>query len=240
MSNIRSKTKKAQDKRMEAIIFDFDGTLYPSTAGIESQIVSRYQMCAEKRLALPKNEVLSLLRRYREEYRSSVLGLQEHHGIDPFEFYNELYDGLDISTIVPKPRLKDVLTALSKVVPLYILSNSNRSFVLRGLNHLGMQDLIKNVFTVEDNNFIRKPHKEVYIATVNRLGISAETIWMFDDIPSSLQTAKNVGFTTVLVGNGLRKSGFVDLHTRDEYEVAPEWCDYAAQDIAKFIDETIL
>jgi len=225
---------------VEAIIFDFDGTLYPSSAGIESQIKHRFRACAQKRLNLPEREVQKLLHRYRTEYLSSILGLKEHHGVDPLEFYEDLYSGLDISTMVPKPNLRGVLERLSVRVPLYVFSNSNRSFVLRGLSHLGLKDSITDVFTVEDNNFIRKPHREVYIATIKRLNIPADKICMFDDIPSSLQTAKEVGFLTVLVGNGLRESGFVDLHTGDEYEAAPPWCDYAAQDIAKFIEETLL
>ncbi len=223
-----------------AIIFDFDGTLYPSSAGIESQIKHRFRTCAQKKLNLPGQEVKKLLHRYRTEYRSSILGLKENHGIDPLEFYEELYGGLDISTMTPKPNLREMLNRLSNQVPLYVFSNSNRSFVLRGLAHLGLKEYFTGLFTIEDNNFIRKPHPEVYLATIKRLGIPAGKILMFDDIPSSLKTAKEVGFSTVLVGNGLRESGFVDLHTGDEYETAPWWCDYAAQDIATFIEQNLL
>lgn len=240
MNNDMSEASSKLKQRAKAIIFDFDGTLYPSSAGIESQIKQRFRMCAQKRLNLPEREVQKLLHQYRTEYRSSILGLQERHGVDPFEFYEELYGGLDISTMFPKPNLREVLERLARRVPLYVFSNSNRSFVLRGLSHLGFGDYITDVFTVEDNNFIRKPHREVYVATIKRLGVLVESIWMFDDIPSSLKTAKEVGFSTVLVGNGLRKSGFVDLHTEEEYETAPEWCDYAAQNIAKFIEDELL
>lgn len=239
MNNKMSDASKLRQS-VRAFIFDFDGTLYPSSAGIEGQIKSRFRMCAEKRLNLPAREVQKLLHQYRTEYRSSVLGLQERHGIDPQEFYEELYGGLDISTMVPKPKLKEALERLSRKVPLYVFSNSIRSFVLRGLAHLGLKEYITDTFTVEDNNFIRKPHREVYEATIRRLGVPASTICMFDDIPSSLRTAKEVGFITVLVGNGLRESGFVDLHTNEEHEAAPEWCDYAAQDIAKFINDELL
>ncbi len=227
-------------REAKIIIFDFDGTLYPSSAGIESQIKQRFRMCAQKRLNLPEKDVQKLLHQYRTEYRSSILGLQEHHKVDPFEFYEELYGSLDVSMMFPKPNLRRALEHLARRVPLYVFSNSNRSFVLRGLSHLGLQDHIANVFTVEDNNFIRKPHREVYAATIKRLDVPPEDIWMFDDIPSSLKTAKEVGFCTVLVGNGLSESGFVDLHTDEEYEIAPEWCDYAAQDIAKFIEDELL
>lgn len=240
MTNNTSKESPKLNQEIGAVILDFDGTLYPSSAGIESQIKRRFRACAQKRLDLPEKEVRKLLHQYRKEYRSSVLGLKEHHGIDPFEFYDELYRGLDISTMFPKPNLKEALEHLSSQWPLYVLSNSNRSFVLRGLSHLGLQDCITGVFTVENNNFIRKPHREVYVATIRRLGIPAEKICMFDDIPSSLQAAKAVGFLTVLVGNGLRESGFVDLHTGDEYTTPPGWCDYAVQDIAKFIEDKLL
>jgi len=240
MSNNMNGESSRVENEAKAIIFDFDGTLYPSSAGIESQIKQRFRICAQKRLNLSEKEVQKLLHQYRVEYRSSILGLQERHGVDPFEFYEELYGGLDISTMFPKPNLREVIERLARKTPLYVFSNSNRSFVLRGLSHLGLQGYITDVFTVEDNNFIRKPHREVYVATIKRLGVPPESIWMFDDIPSSLKTAKEVGFRTVLVGNGLRESGFVDLHTDEEYDIAPEWCDYEARDIAKFIEDTLL
>lgn len=224
---------------VDVVILDFDGTLYPSSAGIEDQIKTRFRACTQKRLGISHTEVKKLLHQYRTKYRSSILGLQENFGVDPFEFYEELYSGLDISSVEQKPGLKEALERLSAQVPLYVFSNSNRSFVLRGLEHLGLRGFITDVFTVEDNNFIRKPHPEVYAATVRRLGVPAERICMFDDIPSSLRTAKEMGFRTVLVGNGLRESGFVDLHTGEEFESKPEWCDHAAQDIAKFIEDML-
>jgi putative hydrolase of the HAD superfamily len=228
------------DRKIESCVFDFDGTLYPSSSGIESQIKQRFRACAQRRLRMSDKEVRKLLERYRQEYRSSVLGLKEHHGIDPFEFYEELYDGIDIRLMSPKPGLNEALRRLSGHVPLHVLSNSNRSFVNRGLDFLGLREYIANVFAVEDNNFIRKPHGEVYIAMVSQLGISAKSICMFDDIPSSLRTAKTIGFVTVLVGNGLRESGFIDLHTREEFSDAPEYCDYAVLDIVQFINNMIL
>ncbi len=227
-------------KNIKVFVFDFDGTLYPSTAGIEDQIVHRFRACAQKRLNIPEKEVRKLLTQYRQEYRSSVLGLKEHHGIDPFEFYEELYSGLDISAMFPKPGLRESLKHLSRQTPLHVFSNSNRSFVLRGLEHLGLRDYIERVFTIESNNFIRKPNREVYLATVKELGVQPEKICMFDDIPSSLKMAKEVGFVTVLVGNGLRESGWVDLHTNEEYTTSPAWCDYATRNIAQFIEEELI
>lgn len=228
------------DQQVDVCIFDFDGTLYPSSAGIEGQIKDRFRICASKMLNLTDNEVRKLLHQYRTKYRSSVLGLEKHHGIDPFEFYEELYSGIDIGRMLPKAGLKEALESLSRSKPLYVFSNSNRSFVLRGLDHLGLTAYITDAFTVESFNFIRKPHQEVYLATVDRVGYSADKVCMFDDIPSSLETAKKVGFVTVLVGNGLRDSGFVDLHTGEEYTDPPEYCDYAAPDIAKFIREKLV
>lgn len=228
------------NKQVDVCIFDFDGTLYPSSAGIEAQIKERFRACAQRRLNISDREVRKLLHKYRQEYRSSVLGLQEHHGIDPLEFYEELYGGLDISRMYPKPNLNETLKRLSLMTPLYVLSNSNRSFVLRSLAHLRLEQYISGVFTIEDNNFIRKPHREVYDATIRRLGVAVERICMFDDIPSSLKTAKAVGFITILVGNGLRENGFVDLHTGEEYETPPDWCDYSAPDIAQFIHTQFL
>lgn len=223
-----------------AYLFDFDGTLYPSSAGIEAQIKSRFLACAMSRLGLSASETKKLLQKYREQYRSSVLGLQEHHGIDPTAFYEDLYSGLDISNMAEKPGLRSAITSLSKTAPLYLLSNSNQSFVIRGLERLKLRDYFSGIFTVEDNNFIRKPNPEVYHATLDRLRLDAGQVLMFDDIPSSLKTAKAHGFGTVLVGNGLDNDGYVDLHTGERFSEKPDWCDYADHDIARFIRERLL
>lgn len=225
---------------IDACIFDFDGTLYLSSAGIEKQIKARFRTCAQKRLGLSEHEVKRLLHEYRQKYHSSVLGLQKHHDVDPFEFYEELYSGLDISNMKPKPRLSEVLRHLSSGIPLYILSNSNRTFVQRSLVHLGLEQYLTEIFTVEDNGFIRKPQESAYFIAIKRIGIDPSRVCMFDDIASSLQAAKRVGLVTILIGNGISDSHYVDLHTSIHHAERPSYCDFAAQDIAEFIGDKFL
>lgn len=228
------------DRDIKVVLLDFDGTLYPSSSGIEKQIKSRFRMCARKRLNVSDKEIRKLLTKYRKEYKSSILGLKADYGIDPHDFYEELYGGLDVSLMSPKPGISEALEMLSQKIPLHVFSNSNKTFVKRGLDYLGLEKYIDQIFTVEDNNFIRKPNREVYEATINRVGVEPDKICMFDDIPSSLKMAKKVGFLTILVGNGLRETGFVDLHTGDEYDSVPEWCDFATRDIAGFIEKKMI
>lgn len=230
------KTNSVELKQsIKVATFDFDGTLYPSSAGIESQIKKRFRMCARKRLGISGKDLLKLLTKYRKKYRSSIIGLEKHHGIDAYDFYEELYGGLDISSMTPKPGLQIALKRLSEKIPIYVFSNSNRSFVRRGLKHLELSEYFTDLITVEDNNFIRKPNHEVYKSTIERLGVSGENICMFDDIASSLKTAKETDFLTILVSNGLSETGFIDLHTGIEHKNAPKWCDYATRNIADFI-----
>lgn len=234
------KDSRERIENARAFLFDFDGTLYPSSAGIERQIKKRFRFFAQRHLGISEIEVRNLLHLYRKEYRSSVLGLMEHHQVDPHQFYEEIYGGIDITHMTPRPGLKGALRELSQNAPLYILSNSNRSFVQRGLSHLGLRDYFTKICTVEDHGFIRKPHNEAYIATLEVIGSPAEEVCMFDDIASSLMAAKSLGFTTVLVWNGLREDAYLDLHTGEEHATIPDWCDDSARDIAQFIYTVIL
>ena len=64
-------------------VFDLDGTLYSSVAGMERQIIPAIQSLASEMLSLPVSETISLLSLYKEKYGHAVVGLREHHNIDP-------------------------------------------------------------------------------------------------------------------------------------------------------------
>lgn len=223
---------------MKTIVFDFDGTLYESSAGIEQQLRPLMVQRAARALGTSSEEARRILREYRAQYKSSVIGLREHRGIDPEAFLQGVYDDLDVTRMLPRPGLRVELDRLRKVLPLVVFTNSNRSFTHRAIGRLGLDGVFDTVLTVEDNGFIRKPEPEAYDGLYRNLGVSPGCVVMFDDIASSLRIMKGFGSKTILVGNGLRpEPNFVDLHTGEEYGQAPDFVDASTHDLVGFLME---
>jgi len=223
-------------RKVDVAVFDFDGTLYESSAGIEHQLKPLMAKTTARVLGISEANAIKILRSYRSRYKSSVLGLRDHHGIDPDKFLAEVYDALDLSRMLARPGLRQELERLQKFLPLVVFTNSNRSFTHRALDLLGLSELFDVVFTVEDNGFIRKPEPEAYAGFFQHIKITPQQMVMFDDIPSSLRVISNIQAKTVLIGNGLRSEpSFVDLHTEDEYSCAPKFVDASTHDLVDFL-----
>ncbi len=220
------------------ILFDLDGTLYESSAGIEAQLRDAMVSHASRFLGIEKSEARTLLRYYRAMYTASVIGLQKHHSINPVAFYEAVYDSLDVSAMTPRLGCVDAIKRLAQHVPLGVFTNSNRSFTSRTLMFLGLIDFFERVVTVEDHGFIRKPQIAAYDQMFDSLQRPPEQVLMFDDITSSLEVMDGMGAHGVLVGNGLRPyPHFVDLHTDVEYDGPPPYVMASTHDIVAFISE---
>jgi putative hydrolase of the HAD superfamily len=221
---------------IDVLVFDFDGTLYESSAGIEQQLRPLMVRHAAQVLGVSAKETRRVLAGYRAEYKSSVLGLREHHGVDPETFLRNMYDDLDLAKMTARPGLRFELERLRKKVPLIVFTNSNRSFTHRAIGLLGLAGVFEIVFTVENNGFIRKPEIEAYEGLYRSLNLVPRRVAMFDDIASSLRIMSGFGSRTILVGNGLRvEPNFVDLHTGEEHSQVPDFVDAATHDLVGFL-----
>lgn len=218
-------------------IFDLDGTMYESRAGVEQQLRPLMVQHTAQVLDIGIGEARALLAGYRERYKSSILGLAEHHDVDPQWFYDEMYAKLDLGRMVARSGLQHELDRLAGHLRLGIFTNSTRRFTHRVLERLGHPaELFTHVITVEDNGFIRKPEVEAYHGMFRHVGLHPERIVMFDDIASSLRVLSGLGSRSILVGNGLRPAPhFVDLHTDDEFAGSPSYVHDATHDLVAYL-----
>ncbi len=236
--NLHEVAELLRSGKVKYVLFDLDGTLYESSAGIEAQL--RDAMVAQAAIALntSREESRVLLRQYRGLYKASVLGLQEYHGVDPVRFYEDVYNSLDTSRMQVRPGCGEVLSDLAKHVPIGVFTNSNRTFTEQTLSFLGLSGIFDHVVTVEDHGFIRKPEVEAYHRIFELLQLAPDEVVMFDDIASSLEVMGSLGSNGILVSNGLRPyPSFVDLHTDIEYDGPPSHVVASSHDIVGFISE---
>lgn len=221
------------------LVFDFDGTCYPSTAGIESQLRPLMRQEIARATGVAFSEVPALRKKVLEMtgLRETAIGLQQYYGVDPHHLYRRVYTQLDLTTLRPYEYFAETLGKLAQSSKLCLFTNSYQPFIAKALGILGLEHAFHKVITTGDNGFLRKPNPDVYEALFKtHLQTPPNRVAIFDDIASSQRIASEMGAVTILVGNGLRPDpSFVDLHTNEEWEQAPKFIDYVAHDITAFL-----
>jgi putative hydrolase of the HAD superfamily len=85
----------------------------------------------------------------------------------------------------------------------WILTNSDKNHSQRVLGALGVEDLFTGILGVSDLDFHNKPDPYVFEKALMAAGHpSPKTCLFADDLPKNLVPAWEMGFVTVLIGNG--------------------------------------
>jgi len=83
-----------------------------------------------------------------------------------------------------------------------------------------VEQYFPQIFDIIFTNYIPKPNPEPYRQILGHLGIKGEHCMMIEDLPANLRPAKDLGMTTVLVGQGTGvMNGFVDYEIEDILEL---------------------
>lgn len=143
-------------KRITAIIFDLDGTLYESrelaaeiqkvaAAGIAQQLgVSARE--AEARLSAAKTDLFAVT-----GCEATLSAACEKLGGDLKALHNYLGENITPEKYLQRDkRVVELLTKLGKDYRLYIYTNNNRSLTDRIMQAIGIEGLFAEIFSVED------------------------------------------------------------------------------------------
>lgn len=181
---------------LQCLIFDFDETIYhPEATTLPQQLVYRMSTFIKDRFNLSYTEARKLSRKYRLEYGSTVVGLQQRHNIDPKEFVDYSYN-LDLSELKKDPKFKEQLHMIpeKKVV----LTNANEIYVEKALHIMGIRDEFSDIIGINRTNFVPKSNPIGYEIAIEEHADSGRNCIMFDDQATNLRMAKNYGMSTVL------------------------------------------
>ena len=204
------------------LFFDLDATLYPASNGLWDQIRLRiYRYLAEK-VGLPEEEIPRTRDYYLSTYGTTLEGLRIHHQIDPQEYLDYVHDLPLEDYLQPDPVLKELLGGLPQ--RLWVFTNSDFRHACRVLDRLGIRDQFTGIVDLFALNFKVKPNPDAYRAAL-RLSGDPDPVRcvLFDDLLPNLVAAKQLGFTTTLVGKNGQSAG-VDYHLenlRDLQRVMP-------------------
>lgn len=190
-------------------IFDLDDTLHNASAHIfpvMNQAMTQYIM---DHLSLSEDEAHHLRKHYWRVYGATLKGLVRHHNTDPYHFLEETHqlDKLHDMVIQVK-RLRHTLDNLAgrKVV----FTNAPRSYALRVLDIMDIEDVFELIFSVESTKFHAKPSIRGFQQLLKTIKVKAGDCIMLEDNLEALKTAKRLGMKTVWVSSKLHKPNYVD------------------------------
>jgi len=111
------------------------------------------------------------------------------------------------SRLQVEPELRQALISLPQAK--VVFTNSCRSHTDRVLEALGVADLFEQVFDIRVADYMPKPYVQPYHRVLENLGLTGSQCIMVEDSVANLKPAKDLGMTTILVGNATPGS-FVD------------------------------
>lgn len=190
-------------------IFDLDDTLHNASAHIfpvMNRAMTQYIM---NHLDLDESSAHALRQHYWRIYGATLKGLVRHHDTDPHHFLAETHQLENLpEMVIQVKRLRHILQSLDgrKLV----FTNAPRSYALRVLNILDIEDVFELVFSVESTKFHAKPSLRGFQKLLKSIKAKASDCIMLEDSLPALMTAKRLGMKTVWVSKKLHKPNFVD------------------------------
>lgn len=199
---------------LDYLIFDLDDTLYPPTSGVWDAIGARINQFLLDNLKLTPDNVNEVRQYLFHTYGTTLRGLQTEYGIDPYKYLNYVHN-IPLETFLqPNPALKQMLKKLSsrKV----IFTNSDQNHALRVLGQLALDGVFERIVDVLDVAPYCKPQPEAFEKALHLMGKpDPARCLVVDDSVKNIQTAREMGFKTILVGshNGSAKAAHAQLDT---------------------------
>lgn len=190
-------------------IFDLDDTLHNASAHIfpvMNRAMTQYIM---RHLDLDESSAHALRQHYWHIYGATLKGLVRHHDTNPHHFLEETHQLENLpEMVIQVKRLRHMLQELDgrKLV----FTNAPRSYALRVLDILDIEDVFEQIFSVESTKFHAKPSVRGFQKLLKSIKAKASDCIMLEDSLPALMTAKRLGMKTIWVSKKLHKPNFVD------------------------------
>jgi pyrimidine 5'-nucleotidase len=182
------------------LFFDLDETLYAKGNGLWDAIATRMNEYIRVKLNLPPEDVIELRRNYYQSYGTTLRGLQLHHHVDTDDYLAFVHDLPLEEFIQPDVQLRNLLLSLPQRK--WIFTNADSDHASRVLKIIGLSDCFDGILDVRAIGFLCKPEVEAYQRALTLAKEdNPENCVLLDDSIRNLIPAKDLGFTTILVGS---------------------------------------
>ena len=196
---------------MQAILFDLDNTLYPPERELFSLIDKRINRYMREVVGIPAGEVDGLRRRYWADYGVTLGGLIRHWGVDP-EDYLEFVHDVDVAGRLQHDAALRLMLAAAAPAPGGLHQRLARA-CRPGARQSSACTICSRKFSISASPPICPNPSSLLITRSWSTSACPEKCLMVEDSAANLQTAKELGMGTILVGGSAADApGFVDVH----------------------------
>ncbi|KAF8969463.1 HAD-like domain-containing protein [Flammula alnicola] len=211
---------------LDAILFDMDGTLVDSTAGV----VGAWELFRQSYPSIDVHDILSSAHGVR-----TIDNLRNHCGIEDPEILEseaERFEKAIVTTsteggrqgIVQLPGVKPIMEELGPgrylPKPCWALCTSaTRSYASSALSIAGV--LVPDVFVASEDVSRGKPFPDPYLLGAEKCSVKPENCLVFEDAPSGIRSGRAAGCKTV---------GLLTTHSREQVEAAQP--DFIVKDLS--------
>ncbi|HVP20944.1 MAG TPA: HAD-IA family hydrolase [Anaerolineaceae bacterium] len=187
--------------KIKGLVFDFDGLILDTETPEYNVLQGVFQTYGA---TLPLSEYSAALGSSFEAFDPFVY-LEEKikRPVDHKALYRD-YKERSLDIIKQQPLLPGVTQIMERAIQLSlklsVASSSPHAWVSSHLVRLGLLDKFDFILTAEDVAHI-KPNPELYLKSVQKMGIKPEEAIAFEDSPNGIQAARSAGLFCVAVPN---------------------------------------
>ena len=212
---------------LRCALFDLDNTLYPKSSGLMAEIGRRMNVYMSERLGIPEDKVRGIRDSLLASYGTTLNGLRRRYEIDPDDFLSFVHDIRMEQFINRDESLDQMLEALH--LRKIVFTNADARHARRVLSRLGVLRRFEAIIDIHFIEFCNKPDPRAYRVALEFAGVLPGECVLLEDYPANIRTARAMGITTVLVGDG-GKDG----------ENAADVADYIIDNVVEFADLPII
>jgi putative hydrolase of the HAD superfamily len=228
-----SATNAREFGHVDTWIFDLDNTLYPHEARVWPQVDDRITAFIAELYGLDGLSARALQKYFYHRYGTTLKGLMDEDGIDPYEFLDFAHD-IDHSGIELNPLLGAAIEKLPGRK--LILTNGSRRHAEAVAMKLGIYDHFEDVFDIVASDYVPKPDRRAYERFLVKHVVDPARAAMFEDIARNLVIPHEIGMTTTLV---IPQTIDPFRESFEQEAVEAPHIDYITNDLAGFLHEAM-
>ena len=180
------------------IVIDLDNTLYQKKSELLDEVGKNIDRFISEEFRMDKEDTTNYRKELLHKYGTTLKGLMMEKEVDP-EKYLKFVHNINVEDFLERDEeLINVLSGIKQEK--IIFTNSPREYALNVLKVLGVEKFFSNIVDIRYLDFIPKPNERAFKKLLEQ-GIKPEESMIFDDYEHNLKPAKELGMTTVLVGN---------------------------------------
>jgi putative hydrolase of the HAD superfamily len=181
------------------LLIDLDDTVYPAASGMWDAIAARIDRYMHERLEIPAADITALRHDLHARYGTTLRGLTATRSINELDYLAFVHDLPVRDFLTPDPAVRAALKLLPQKK--WIFTNADHHHAARVLSALNLDDLFDGVIDIHAIYPYCKPMPEAYRLALQLAGASPKEAVFVDDAARNLETAREIGLATVLLGS---------------------------------------